>query len=167
MLHLRQLHQRLLPCYQGEGPAQPAAYGWRISSNPAEESCVKFCQRNTQCSVAKSSKQSNSIDRIKSGQSPGKNWSYDARSQPRGVLWWILIRLVVDCVHGRSRDPRLVTSARDHLWPYPPKRVTLTLFMKFWFLHTCKEHSFSFQMIPTLCKSASRFKVIDKSIRLP
>ena len=47
---------------------------------------------------------------------------------------------------------------QTHLWPYPPKQVTLILFMKFWFLHTCKEHSFSFQMISKLCKSACRFK---------
>ena len=44
------------------------------------------------------------------------------------------------------------------MWPYPPKWVTLTHFMKFWFLHTCKEHSFSFQRIQKLCKSALRFK---------
>ena len=46
----------------------------------------------------------------------------------------------------------------DYMWPYTPKRVTLILFMKFWFLHTCKEHSLSFQMIPKVCKSTGRFK---------
>ena len=44
------------------------------------------------------------------------------------------------------------------MWPYSPKRVTLILFMKFWFLHTCKEHPFFLQMIPKLCKSAYRLK---------
>ena len=34
-----------------------------------------------------------------------------------------------------------------------PKRVTLILFLKIWFLYTCKEHSFSFQMLPKLYKS--------------
>ena len=44
------------------------------------------------------------------------------------------------------------------MWPHPPEWATLILFMKFGFLHTCKEHSFSFQMIPKLCRSADRFK---------
>ena len=48
--------------------------------------------------------------------------------------------------------------AKFNLWPYPPKWVTLILFMKFWFLHTCKALSFSFQMVPKLCRSAYRFK---------
>ena len=51
-----------------------------------------------------------------------------------------------------------VLDANDKMWPYPPKQVTLILFMKLWFLHTCKGHSFSFQMIPKLCKFAYRFK---------
>ena len=32
----------------------------------------------------------------------------------------------------------------------PSKQVTLILFMKFLFLHTCKEHLFFFQMIPKI-----------------
>ena len=39
--------------------------------------------------------------------------------------------------------------------------------MKFWFLHICKVHSFSFQIITKLCKSANRFKSYYKSIWLP
>ena len=45
-----------------------------------------------------------------------------------------------------------------YMWPCPPKWVTLILFMTFLFLHSCKEHSFSFQMIPKFCKSPYRFK---------
>ena len=56
---------------------------------------------------------------------------------------------------------------KQELWPYPPKWVTLILFMKFWFLHICKVHSFSFQIITKLCKSANRFKSYYKSIWLP
>ena len=58
--------------------------------------------------------------------------------------------------HGKIRNRPLYTPWSR--WPYPPKRVTLILSIKFWFLHICKEHLFSFQMIPTLCKSADRFK---------
>ena len=43
-------------------------------------------------------------------------------------------------------------------WPYPPKSVTLILFMIFLFLQTGKEHPFSFQMMPRLCKCANRLK---------
>ena len=53
-----------------------------------------------------------------------------------------------------------------NMWPYPPKRGILIVSMKFWFLQTCKEHSFSFQMIPRLCKCAYRLKNIYKWIWL-
>ena len=52
-------------------------------------------------------------------------------------------------------------------WPYPQKRVTLILFMKFWSLYTCKEHSFSFQWYQNYANLPIGSNVIDKSIWLP
>ena len=53
------------------------------------------------------------------------------------------------------------------MWLYPPKRVTLILFMKCWFLHTCKKHSFSFQWYQNYANLPIGSNVIDKSIWLP
>ena len=39
---------------------------------------------------------------------------------------------------GNTSVISLKSYTKVYLWPYPPKRVTLILFMKFWFLHTCK-----------------------------
>ena len=40
----------------------------------------------------------------------------------------------------------------------PSKTSHIDTFHEILISHTCKEHSFSFQMIPKLCKSAYRFK---------
>ena len=61
-------------------------------------------------------------------------------------------------IPGRPSVNEARCTESGYLWPYHPKWVTLILFMEFWFLHTFKEHLFSFQMIPKLCKSAYRFK---------
>ena len=75
----------------------------------------------------------------------------------RQQLWnwfryWDIIIIINKQIHLNKNGTSL------NMWPYPPKRVTPILFMKFGFLHTCKKHLFSFQMIPKLCKSAYRFK---------
>ena len=48
-----------------------------------------------------------------------------------------------------------------YTWPYPPKRVTLILFMKFWFLHTCT--NFHFKWYQDLANLPTGSKVIDKN----
>ena len=55
-----------------------------------------------------------------------------------------------------------------YLWPYPPKWVTLILFMKFWFLHTCKEYilDFPFKWYQNYANLPTGSNLIDKSIWL-
>ena len=67
------------------------------------------------------------------------------------------------CAYWREREggERFVkTTFTPIIVTLPSEMSCIDTFMEFWFLHTCKEHSFSLQMImiPKLCKSAYRFK---------
>ena len=47
-----------------------------------------------------------------------------------------------------------------YMWPYHPKQVTLILFMKFWFLHTCT--NFHFKWYQDLANQPTGWKLLIK-----
>ena len=86
------------------------------------------------------------------------NMIYLVSSTPPSLLTCLFMLLFSLNTHSTWSLTGVYHRGMQHEWSYPPKSVKLILFKKSGFLQTCCEHSFSFQMIPRLCKCAYRFK---------